>query len=35
MVENVKVRRRIFELAMCLGLPALWIFIGTFDVIAD
>jgi pheromone a factor receptor len=34
-VENAKLRRRIFELAMCLGLPAIWIFIGMSNVIMN
>ena len=33
--QNVKLRRIIFELAMCFGLPALWIFIGMSNVITN
>jgi pheromone a factor receptor len=32
---NLQLRRTIFELVMCVGLPALWIFIGMSNFITD
>jgi pheromone a factor receptor len=34
-VEKPKLRRTIFELAMCIGLPALWIFIGMSNTMTE